>query len=151
MRELICFRALRRKNHQSQQVILYANMSKGTSTKKGRILKVSSVPPEKSAPEIEPMRSTFSPQSLLRGRSELERWREISSRVNEILDKRLDWIPESKLLEGGGNCRSGDDRMEMARLKTTVPKFINRKSKVRLYNIKVKINGAVGRRGSVNS
>ncbi len=125
--------------------------------KKGRKYKVSSAPAgspahhkndlnEESAEGTK--QSPMSPRPRRPILSEIEHWKEISTRINSILDKRLVWVPESELIRSGASrlVFKRNAREEAARIKLTHPKYINTKSKVRLYNMQLKLTS--GRRGS---
>jgi len=107
-----------------------------------------------SAPAGSPINKNIEHKSLFPNvdkpfQSEIDHWRDINTRINTILDKKLVWIPESELIARGlGQIRTRvSAREETARLKMTLPKYINKKSRVKLYNMRV--NSKFGRKDSV--
>ncbi len=71
--------------------------------------------------------------------TEIDHWRNICSKINSALDRNVVYTPESENLRVV-NRGMGTAKEEMARLKVGSPRFLKRRSKVRLYNIKVRLN-----------
>ncbi len=85
----------------------------------------------------------FSPEPIHSAHAEMDHWKQISDRLNAALDARMGWVPESERL--ARNLPDLDVRREAMRMRLSLPRGVNRRPKVRLYGMTIRVDSS--RRG----